>query len=153
MAKMILTFPALGNESSWKLGTLDYNSGKQTCWGVVKDAAGLEYSIPLQEGKAHWTSPVGTEIECEIAVPAADGKRGRVKMVRERPQGGGGFQRREPMSPEKQAEEAKRLAALAVSIYRNIDGLFHGISEQLHTLPTSEDIRSMVNTIIIQIND
>ncbi len=150
---MILTVPAVGNDANWRIGTSDWDKGKQTFWGVVGDAAGNEYSIPLQEGKAHWTSPAGTEIECEIAVPAADGKRGRVKMVRERPQGGGGFQRREPMSPEKQAEEAKRLAALAVSIYRNIDGLFHGISEQLHTLPTSEDIRSMVNTIIIQIND
>lgn len=147
---MILTVPAVGNDANWRIGTSDWDKGKQTFWGVVGDAAGNEYSIPLQEGKAHWTSPAGTEIECEIAVPAQDGKRGRVKLVTERRSGGfggGGYQRKEYTA--KQVGETAGVAArMAAYVYSSVR---QELQKNGVTDASAEDVRAITNTLIIEL--
>lgn len=126
--------------------------GKNACPVMVQGDDGNKYEIFAVEGRPAWTLAKDAECEIEIKSPAADGKPGKAKLAGGNYRSGGGY-RREPLTPEQQAAEAKRLAPLAVAIYRHVDELFHKQANNLHCKPEPGNVMSMALSIFIQISD
>ena len=139
MAKMKVQFPVEDKEiRTW--------NGKRVCDVIMKADNGMSYTLFSFEGDAAWNAKAGDEIEVDIKEEATASTRGKVTLPRQnRPGGGGGWRQKEAQKPN--AEYAKERAQIAAATYRYI-------AEHTATLTpatTSEDIRSMVNTILMDI--
>lgn len=147
-----IKYPAAGQESYWQKG----EDGKAVCRITVTGDDGKDYKVRIQEGTLEWAKVKGDPIAIELRTNRQTNE--QYAVLEGTPQtaprqGGSGYSRRAPLTPEQQTAEAQRLVPLMVSIYRNLDATFEKHADSLHHKPTAEDIRSMSISILIQISE
>ncbi len=104
-----IKFAAPDNPQLWTQSKFG-DTTKKTYPSVILGDDGNEYTLYLTEGKQHWTSPKGTEVEFEVKeAPQGAGKRGLAKFPNSGGFFGGKESRREykTPTPEQAADAAK----------------------------------------------
>jgi hypothetical protein len=147
--KAKVKFPTAGNEAYWKKA----EDGKVFAYITVTDGSGGDYRVKVVEGTPEFAAAVGAEIDIEIKDAPADGKPGFAYIAGQAPQkkfggGGGNFAPRKTYTVAevgKTAEIAARLAAHTYTTLRN------ALTEKGQHDATAEDVRTMTNTIIIEL--
>lgn len=142
--KAKVVFPAVGNESQWRPSKFDPAKRQST---IVVDVEGKTYALYATEGTAAWAAAKGAEIDVEIvSEPEQPGKHGFAKLAGQTrpPYSGGGYNKPapQPLTPER----AKEMALLGAAIYRTIAEKLLDVTPT----PTSEDIRTITNTILMR---
>ena len=121
-------------------------NGKRACDVIVTGEDNLTYVMWAVEGSPLWTVKEGDSIDIDVTEAASPTSRGKAKLTGQQRSGGGGWGKpREAQKPN--AEYAKERAAIAAATYRYIAE--H--TAKVQPAPTSEDIRSIVNTILMDI--
>ena len=147
--KAKVKYPTAGNEAYWKKG----DDGKQFAYITVTDGSGGDYRVKAVEGTPQWSAAEGAEIDIEIKDAPADGKPGFAYISGQAPQkkfggGGGNFAPRKEYTAKQVGETAVVAARLAAHTYTT---LRNALTEKGQHDATAEDVRTMTNTIIIEL--
>ena len=147
--KAVIKYGAPGSESFWKKG----DDGKHSTFATVTGEDNNQYRVRFTEGTPQWTAMPGESVEIEVKDLPADGKPGYAFIAGQAPQkkfggGGGNFAPRKTYTVEEVGKTAIIAARLAAHTYCTLHA---ALEEKGQTDSTAEDVRTMTNTIIIEL--
>jgi hypothetical protein len=147
--KATIKYPAAGQEAYWQ----KTDDGKTVCRITVTAEDGKDYKLRILEGSPEWTKVKGDALNIELRTNKSTGD--AYAVLEGTPQagprfsgGGGNFAPRKTYTVEDVGKTAVVAARLAAHTYCTLRA---ALEEKGQQDATAEDVRTMTNTIIIEL--